>query len=263
MAQAWWAIAACELFRATAEPEYRDRGILLGRDLLKRQNTEYLANQRLVRGFWMDGDKPYMNIPFSALPPLALLDLYETFAKAGDRNKWRDALELHCDEYLAPMSERNAYRVIPLGVYIGSPTPETYRPLAGRLTYRYFHPVRKQFWWQGHNCHFGSSALLLGRLFKLSGNKQYVELAYRQLEWIAGANPFASCMMTGEGARNPFPHSRFVGLIPGGIMNGIAGNVNDEPVLDMQNTLDWRTCEYWSPHVAFFIWANSVLNSIT
>src|SRR5256885_830777 len=161
------------------------------------------------------------------------------------------------------MSERNAYRVIPLGVYIGSPTPETYRPLAGRLTYRYFHPVRKQFWWQGHNCHFGSSALLLGRLFKLSGNKQYVELAYRQLEWIAGENRFASGMMTGEGARNPFPHSRFVGLIPGGIMNGIAGNVNDEPVLDMQNTLDWRTCEYWSPHVAFFIWANSVLNSIT
>ena len=59
----------------------------------------------------------------------------------------------------------------------------------------------------------------------------YVPLAYRQLEWIMGANPFASRMMTGEGMRNPFPHSRFVGLIPGGIMNGIAGNVNDEPVL--------------------------------
>jgi hypothetical protein len=45
-------------------------------------------------------------------------------------------------------------------------------------------------------------------------------------------------------------------------MNGIAGNVNDEPVLDLEYTLDWRTCEYWSPHVAFYIWANSVLEGI-
>jgi len=90
-----------------------------------------------------------------------------------------------------------------------------------------------------------------------------VRLAYRQLEWIVGANPFASCMMTGQGMRNPFPHSRFVGLIPGGIMNGIAGNVNDEPILDLQYTLDWRTCEYWSPHVAYYIWAHSVLEGIS
>jgi len=31
--------------------------------------------------------------------------------------------------------------------------------------------------------------------------------------------------------RNPYPHSRFVGLIPGGIMNGIAGNAMDAPIL--------------------------------
>ena len=41
--------------------------------------------------------------------------------------------------------------------------------------------------------------------------------------------------------------------------NGIAGNAEDEPVLDMQYTLNWRTCEYWIPHVAYYIWANSVL----
>ena len=109
-------------------------------------------------------------------------------------------------------------------MFLGSPTPETYRPLAGELTYRYFHPVRKQFWWQGANCHLASNALMLGWFSNYSGSqsKACVRLAYRQLEWIMGANPFGSCMMTGEGMRNPFPHSRFVGLIPGGIMNGIA-----------------------------------------
>jgi hypothetical protein len=260
---AWWTLAACELFRATHDKEFQERAYGLGRELMKRQNTSFLAAQREVRGFWMNADQPYMDIVNSALPPLALLELHAAFPEAADRGKWLDAVRLHLDEYVLPMSERNAYRIIPLGMFIGSPTPETYRPLAGNLTYRYFHPVRKQFWWQGANCHLGSNALVLGRAYKLTQKREYVDLAYRQLEWIMGANPFAACMMTGEGMRNPYPHSRFIGLIPGGIMNGIAGNMQDEPVLDMQYTLDWRTCEYWSPHVAFYIWSNSVLESIS
>jgi hypothetical protein len=261
----WWALAACELFRATREGEYRDHAALLGRDLLARQTTTLVAGQRQVRGFWMNGDQPYVDIVNSALPPLALLELCDSFPDAEDRSKWKDALRVHLDEYVLPMTSRNAYRILPLGLFFGSPTPETYRPLAGGLTYRYFHPVRKQFWWQGANCHLASNALVLARCSRLyEGNaKQYVDLAYRQLEWIMGANPFAACLMTGEGMRNPYPHSRFVGLIPGGIMNGIAGNAADEPVLDLKYTLDWRTGEYWSPHVAFYIWANSVLEGIT
>jgi hypothetical protein len=163
------------------------------------------------------------------------------------------------------MAARNAYHLIPLGLFQGEPTLETYRPLAGRLTYRYFMPVRKQFWWLGTTSHLEGNALLLARWARLAkGNtKSYVSLAYRQLEWVMGANPFAACLMTGEGMRNPYPHSRFVGLIPGGIMNGIAGSAADEPVLDMQYTLNWRTCEYWSPHVAFYIWTASVLEGIS
>jgi hypothetical protein len=256
-------MAACELFRATRASEYRNHAELLGRRLLEMQNTTFIADQRRIRGFWMNGEEPFMDIVDSAVPPMALLELHAAFPEAKDRQKWLDAVRLYLDEYALPMSARNAYRIIPLGVFIGSPTPETYRPLGGRLTYRYFHPVRKQFWWQGANCHLASHALLLGLSYKLTGKREYVDLAYRQLEWILGANPFASCMMTGEGMRNPYPHSRFVGLIPGGIMNGIAGNVRDEPVLDLQYRLDWRTTEYWSPHVAFFIWANSVLEGIS
>jgi hypothetical protein len=259
---AWWTLGACELYRATHEPELGEHGLRLGRALMQRQNTSFIADQRQVRGFWMNGDQPYMDIVSSALPPLALLELHAAFPDAEERSQWLDAVRLHLDEYVLPMSERNAYRLIPLGMFIGSPTPETYRPLAGKLTYRYFHPTRKQFWWQGANCHLASNALLLGRAFQLTKKREYVNLAYRQLEWIMGANPFAACMMTGEGMRNPYPHSRFIGLIPGGIMNGIAGNMADEPVLDMAYDQNWRTCEYWSPHVAFYIWANSVLEGI-
>ena len=109
-------------------------------------------------------------------------------------------------------------------MFLGSPTAETYRPLAGDLTYRYFMPVRKQFWWLGMTSHLECYALLLAEAAQAFGRTQYRDLAYRQLEWVMGANPFGACLMTGEGMRNPYPHSRFVGLIPGGIMNGIAGN---------------------------------------
>src|ERR1035437_3909245 len=135
----------------------------------------------------------------------------------------------------------------------------TYRPLAGDLTYRYFMPVRQQFWWLGMTSHLECYALLLAEAALAFGRAPYRDLAYRQLEWVMGANPFGACLMTGEGMRNPYPHSRFVGLIPGGIMNGIAGNAKDAPILDMQNGFDWRTTEYWSPHNAYYLWAVSTL----
>jgi hypothetical protein len=261
---AWWAMAACELYRSTGDADFRERAARLGRSLLQRQNTSFLGNQKLVRGFWMERNDPYVDVVYSSLPPLALVELYETFTDLPDRKEWKDAIRLHADEYLLPMSERNAYHLLPLGLFHGSPTREKYRPLAGDLTYRYFMPVRKQFWSLGTTSHLESNALLLARISQLSDGqgKKYTDLAYRQLEWVMGANPFGACLMTGEGMRNPYPHSRFVGLIPGGIMNGIAGNAEDQPVLDTQYMLDWRTCEYWSPHVSFFIWANSVLENV-
>jgi hypothetical protein len=116
-------------------------------------------------------------------------------------------------------------------------------------------PTRKQFWWLGTTSVLASYAALLAT----TGRAEDRSLALRQLEWIMGANPFAACLMTGEGMRNVFPHSRFVGLIPGGIVNGIAGNPDDEPILDTEYGGDWRTAEYWSPHNAFYLWAVSNL----
>jgi hypothetical protein len=276
LALAWWALAGCELFRATHDNKYRDEAVRLGRDLMARQATTFLADQRQIRGYWTEGEqpsedppaqlRPYFNVVFPAMPAFALLTLYETFEGAQDRTKWIDAVRMHLDEYATPMSERNPYHIIPSGLFVGRPSPETYRPVAGRLTYRYFMPVRRSFWWLGINSHLENYALLAARFGVLQKNapgagKQYVDLAYRQLEWVMGANPFGACLMTGEGMRNPYPHSRFVGLIPGGIMNGIAGNAEDEPVLDQAYAIDWRTNEYWSPHVAYYIWSVSTLEA--
>jgi hypothetical protein len=120
-------------------------------------------------------------------------------------------------------------------------------------------PVRKQFFWQGLNAHYFSHALLLGTAAKDFGNAKWRDLAYAQIEWAFGMNPFAATLASGIGVRNPFPHSRYVGIIPGGIMNGICGNADDEPILDTTYAGIWRTNEYWSPHVGYFEWAQAVL----
>ncbi len=260
---AWWARAAAELYRATGSDRWQTEAASLGRQLLALQEKQFIGGQKLVRGFWHSGPRnaaPYTDAVYSSLPPLVLLELAATFREHADAKSWLDAVRLHLEGYVAPMSARSAYGILPFGVFTGSPTPEHYRPLAGELTYRYFMPVRKQFWWLGMTSHLLSYAFLLARAARMLRENTWRDLAFRQIEWVMGANPFGACLMTGEGMRNPYPHSRYVGLIPGGVMNGIAGNTRDEPVLDMEYGFDWRTTEYWSPQNSYYISAVAALS---
>jgi hypothetical protein len=259
---AWWTLAAVELYRATGKDEYGAAAAEIGGRLLALQTSTFAHNQKEVRGFWRTSDSdpaPHVDAVNSGVPGIALLTLAAAVPQHRDAARWRDAVKMHLDEYILPLCGHSPFDIVPYGVFIGSPTRETYRPLAGELTYRYFMPVRKQFWWLGTTAHLLSNATLLAMAERVFKKPEYRHLALRQLEWVMGANPFAACLMTGEGMRNPYPHSRFVGLIPGGIMNGIAGNTKDEPVLDNENGYDWRTTEYWSPHNAYYIWSLSVL----
>ena len=259
---AWWTLAALEMRRATGRPEFAQTAAALGGQLLGLQTAAFIGSQKEVRGFWRVSEAdatPYVDAVYSALPPLALLELAGELPDHRDAARWRDAVKMHLEEYLRPMAAHSPFDIVPYGVFMGAPTKETYRPLAGELTYRYFMPVRKQFWWLGTTSHLECYGLLLAEAARAFRHPGYRHLACRQLEWVMGANPFGACLMTGEGMRNPYPHSRFVGLIPGGIMNGIAGNTRDEPVLDTEYGFDWRTTEYWSPHNAYYLWTVSAL----
>ena len=258
----WAAMGAAELHRAGAGEAYAQEAAAAGGLLLGLQNTEYTGGQKEVRGFWRAGENdpaPYVDAVHPAVAPLALLELASAYPRHRDAGRWRDAVKLHLENYALPLAAHSAYDIVPYGIFTGTPTKETYRPLAGDLTYRYFMPVRKQFWWLGTTSHLECYAAMLAGAARAFGNGAYRTLALRQLEWVMGANPFGACLMTGEGMRNPYPHSRYVGLIPGGILNGIAGNARDEPILDTANGFDWRTTEYWSPHNAWYEWAVSSL----
>jgi hypothetical protein len=260
----WRVLAAIELHRATRDAKYAAEAAKLGESLGALQQREFLGGQKDVRGFWMTGGQrsaPYSDAVYAALPPLAMLELAAAYPSHVDAAKWREAVRLYIEAYATPMSAKSAYGVLPFGLFAGAPTEEVYRPLAGELTYRYFLPTRQRSWWLGVTSHLESHAALLFGAAKLLGKPEYRDLGLRQMEWVMGNNPFGACLMTGEGWRNSYPYSRFVGPIIGGIVNGIAGNAQDVPILEMEYGNDWRTGEYWTPHNAFYLWAISELES--
>lgn len=258
----WRVLAAVELHRATRHAKYAADAARSGQALAALQITGPLGSQKKVRGFWETGgprSAPYWDPVYSALPPMALLELAAALPSHQEASRWRDAVRLYLDEYVAPMSARSAYGIMPLGVFLGSPTAEVYRPIEGELTYRYFMPTRQRSWWLGTTSHLESYAALLGAAARAFHKPEYRDLAFRQMEWVMGHNPFGACLMTGEGWRNSVPYSRFAGPLAGGIVNGIAGNAQDAPILQMEYGNDWRTGEYWTPHNAFYLWALSQL----
>ena len=260
----WWTLAAVELHRAGGGERMRHAAEELASAIAAMQHAEFTHGQNVVRGFWpMAAKSPelYKDPVHGALPAFVLLEAARTFADATGAKEWRDAARLYIDGYVAPMCARSAYGLVPYGLFTGAPTPDEYRPLAGGLTYRFFMPVRKRLWWQGLNAHLSSHAVLLATAAREFGEPAYRDLAYRQLEWTFGTNPFGATLASGIGVRNPYPHSRYVGVIPGGIMNGICGNAADEPILDTGFSGTWRTNEYWSPHVGYFEWAQAVLEA--
>ena len=260
----WRVLAAVELHRASNDARYAAEAARLGDSLAALQVSDFIGSQKKVRGFWDSGaprPSPFWDPVYSALPAIALLELASELPSHAGASHWRDSVRLYLDEYVVPMAARSAYGILPLGLFFGAATQETYRPLEGELTYRYFMPTRQRSWWLGTTSHLESHAVLLAAAAKAFRKPEYRDLAYRQLEWVMGNNPFGACLMTGEGSRNSYPYSRFVGPIIGGIVNGVAGNAQDAPILEMEYGNDWRTGEYWTPHVAFYLWAQAELES--
>jgi len=244
----WWLLAAIQLEQRAAA----------------QQIAGVLAGLQQPGGFWAtspNDPEPYKDAVHSALPAFALLEAARAFRDPSGTSAWRSAIRSYIENYITPLCEHSAYGIVPFGVYTGSPTPERYRRLSSRHTYRFFMPVRKQFWWAGLNPHLGCHALLFATAAREFSRPAWRDLAIRQFEWIFGNNPFGASLVSGIGERNPYPHSRYVGVIPGGILCGICGNADDEPVLDTTFAGNWRTNEYWSPPVGYFEWAQAVLES--
>jgi len=257
--------AGVHMYEATGDEEYRDYALQMAGRFLKLQETDYVGQQQKVRGFFYINDIRRYGASGGVLQPLAFIaicELAEAFPEHSDAPRWRQAIELHCNDYLGAIGSRNAFGIVPNVIQPQDKVVPGARRV-GELRYRYFMCPRRGRWWVGNNANVAGAGVALVKAARILKRPEFAALAQRQLDWIFGANPFGVSTMVGVGHVNP-PEYIFTGFqprtprIPGAVMCGIAGDEEDRPDLLPGS---YHTCEYWTPMLAHTIWLMAELQA--
>jgi hypothetical protein len=119
------------------------------------------------------------------------------------------------------------------------------------------HPQRINHGLAGHWTSWSHALALVGVLLD---EPRCADLAWSQLHWLLGCNPFNACVVSGVGYNNPMPHSRFLGTFPGGFCTAFNGSADDQPQLDLDGDAQWNTTEYWMTPLSNTLMALALLN---
>ncbi|MFH0909560.1 MAG: glycoside hydrolase family 9 protein [bacterium] len=155
-----------------------------------------------------------------------------------------DAMTIYMEKYLANSAARNPYGEIATGLELDSTT--------GLFRAWHLTPPWAPVAHHGLNCDILSAGLVAARFARLTGDRSFNALAWDQLQWVLGQNPFGFCMISGIGQTNPWTMAEYWDKGPtlGGLVNGlVAAEVQDTPCYRD----GWHSDEYWKPHNAMFL----------
>jgi hypothetical protein len=256
--------AAIELYKASGIDEYLKFAVDHARQLSELQIKESIAPDIQIRGFYITASgnpEPYLNIWNGCWHLIALCDLIEISPSHPDVSLWREAIALYAQDYLLAMSRRNNFGIVPYGFFTKG-DPGGNRQI-GKFWYRYFMKPTEG-WWVGINANLASAGVGLVKSAKILQDSSLLAIAQRQLDWILGFNPHGASTVEGVGYNHP---KQFVNSnefkpatprLPGAVMNGIGGTVEDQP--DLYDG-SYNTAEYWTPMVAYTMWLMSELSN--
>ena len=244
--------AALEMFKTTGLIKYKSFAVKSAAALQTLQVTDEKAD---LQGFFFNSfkrDEPSKEIWQGCIGFIAIADLCQAFPDHADLPRWKQILRLYGKNYLSELSKRNAFSIVPFGLFTSDPGSAR---KAGRYWYRYFMKPELD-WWVGINSNLASAGVGLVKAARILQDKEMLNLGQEQLDWIAGVNPFASSTIIGVGRNHPvhFQGESFTPstpIIPGAVMNGLGGTENDEPSIGHG---DWQISEYWTPMVSYTLW---------
>jgi hypothetical protein len=253
--RSWRALAALELHR----------GGCLRWDDVARAADELLENFDPQLGFWVNeagGAEPYRGILHSAQPLIALAEIARTADEGAWRSRVTGVLRQCLDRYVFPLAGLTPFGLMPFGVFRHDTTEgDVYRPWKDGFRYRFFMPEHHhQRINHGLGGHWMSWAHALASVGEVLDEPASTELAWRQIHWLIGCNPFNASLVSGVGYNNPMPHSRLLGTYPGGFCAGFIGTPDDRPSVDLDADAQWNSTEYWMTPLSNALMALSLLN---
>lgn len=268
------ALASLELYQATGREKYADHARRLARVILDSQQTTPVGKEFPLAGFFYTGpDRKEIFHQFhrgnDQAPVVALARLCALFPKDPDAKRWREAVALHTAYMKKKASVTAPWEVLPAYVYRDDEwktAPEGDRYQSSREAYReqvlqgvpmgggYYlkaFPV-----WFGRRGNYGvllSQTKALTAAARLLGDREAMDLALRQLEWVVGRNPFSQSTMWGEGYDFAQQYSVSSGDIVGSLPVGMMTRGNrDAPYWPPQNSYVYK--EVWVHPSARWLW---------
>lgn len=240
--------AACEIYKMTNDEAYLDIAKKYAKIVMKCQQVDYPSWDKPIRGFFYEDIKhkyilTYEHRGHEQSPIQGLCNLYNLCKEDSDSKKWLKSIKLYREYILSTIDITKPYGLLPGHVYDTNKLNMERFTLGGWVKdkeeglkylqkeatggiklsdgiYLRIFPIAIQR--RGFHATLLSKTKGVSEVAKVLKDKNLMQIAIDQLEWILGKNPFASSTMYGLGY-NYHPlyvaYSRqMVGALPVGIM---------------------------------------------
>lgn len=246
--------AGIEMYKTTKQDIYRSFAVEKAAELKKLQAAK---QEDGAAGFYFTSttsQEPFKQISDGCIEFISVCDLIDAFPSHKDLPVWKEMITAYSGQYLSFMAKKNSFGIVPYGLFTKQDTLGNKK--TGKYWYRYFMDPRLS-WWVGINANLASAGVGLMKASVILKDPELKALAQKQLDWIIGVNPFNSStiMMVGCNQPKPMLGGEFnppTPLIPGAVMNGLGGDVADQPHFIVEN--NYHQSEYWTPMVAYTLW---------
>ncbi len=272
------ALCACELYILSHDEKYKLIAKQYAKIILACQEKEGLGEEKLRGFFYEDINHEYIltyeHRGHEQSPIHGLARMVEVFGDDPEKELWIDGLKLYREYILNTIKEAYPYRLLPGHIYVLDKinmerftVPPAYGTIPEALiklrrqastgrkitdnAYMRIFPISIQR--KGYHATLLSKTKAVSMIAKVLNDKELKQIAYDQIEWMFGMNPFSSSTMYGEGY-NYHPlyvafSPQMVGALPVGIKTL---NDEDKPYWPMATQAVYK--EIWGHTTGKYLW---------
>ncbi len=251
------ALQACtELYKSSGNRDFIEKAISFADRLLELQIKEPIDNIYQVKGFFKSSsieEEPSRHGWHGPQHIIGLCELYNILPTHEKAGIWKEAVRLYSEDYVLKLSGLNNFDLASVGLFRTSDSAGNQK--IGDYSTRYLTVTDNNAWGGGINANAASTGIGLLYAAKILNNEKLKVVAQRQLDWIIGSNPLNMSTAEEIGHNQPI---RFINrtlnippLIPGAVMNGIGGTIDDQAHMKPGS---WQNCEYWTPPTVHTMW---------